>query len=343
MRTFKLACALASVSFLLLSGCATNAGMARDDAKVLAVAGQSATQTLVEQGSQIHSSLATLPLTVGLYEILNCRGLRDTNSSDSRTECIAHAQKNAAESPAVKTWNRLSALIDKRIKAFQALNDAYAAFFDLATYDAGQEAAKSIQNAFASINTLSSSISAMGVTAPLLPISATITKVFEGAGALAADEKQHKLIFAANKDLRNATDQMIRALAAERDLKAMTSLIGELGDERNRLERSTLDAGLASPYSVLSPFYSKAAPDITLSSNPPARNMDLVAASADLILSSAQSDRQSKVADAYNQAITALSALSAEHQKFEDKKSVDVQMIMNEVKHLRDVMKSLGN
>jgi hypothetical protein len=68
------------------------------------------------------------------------------------------------------------------------------------------------------------------------------------------------------------------------DFTAMKNLMMELRDEQNRLEKSTLEAGLPSSISVVGPFYSKVAPDITLASSPSPANLDLATASAKLVL-----------------------------------------------------------
>jgi hypothetical protein len=210
----------------------------------------------------------------------------------------------------------------------------------LATYDAGQSTATAIENAFGKINTLSASL---GPISPVViaPISATISKVLGTLGALAADQRQSELMLSASKDLHTAVDSMIKVLKTEEDSAAMKSLMVELQDEGHRLEKSTLDAGLASAMSVLVPFYTKVAPDITLVATPPRANADLANASAIQVLAQTMSARKHTIEAAYDQAVSALSAVSTEHQKLESKQSVDVSLILAEVQHLRDITRSL--
>ena len=234
-------------------------------------------------------------------------------------------------------------ILDKRQKALKALSDAYLAFGDLATYDAGSEAAKAVETAFGKINTLTSSLSPILPAGMIIaPITSSITKVIGGLEAISAENRQAELILATSKDLHIAVDTMIRVLKSEEDSIAMKSLMVELQDEQDRLEKSTLEAGLASSMSVLGTFYSKVAPDISLTSSPPPANVDLATASAKLILAHTMSSREKAIESAYDQAVTALSAVSAEHQKLENKQGIDVSLIQAEVKHLRDITQSIS-
>ena len=60
----------------------------REGAKSLATAGQTATQSLQQQAAQVKSSLRTLPITITVTEILNCRGVM---IPVLRSGCIKHA------------------------------------------------------------------------------------------------------------------------------------------------------------------------------------------------------------------------------------------------------------
>jgi hypothetical protein len=126
------------------------------------------------------------------------------------------------------------------------------------------------------------------------------------------------------------------------DFTAMKSLMVELQDEQNRLEKSTLEAGLASSMSVPGPFYSKVTPDITFASSPPPANLDLATASEKQVLAQTMSSREKVIESAYDQAVPTLSAVSTEHQKLEAKQGVDVSLILAEVQYLRDITKAIG-
>lgn len=321
----------------ILSGCAAMQ-LDRADAKSLAIAGQAATQSLQQQAAQVKSSLTTLPTTIAVKEILDCRGVAN---QVLRQGCIKKASNAPSQFEAQR--KALIDIIDKRQKALKALNDAYAAFGDLATYDAGQSTATAIENAFGKINTLAGSLGPILPAGMVIaPITATIAKVLSGVGALSADQRQSELILAASKDLHTAVDSMIRVLKTEEDSAAMKSLMVELQDEVDRMEKSTLDAGLASSMSVLVPFYSKVAPDITLTSSPTLANAELAAAAAKQVIAQTILSRDQAIESTYDQAITTLLAVRTEHQKLEAKQGVDVSLVLGEVQHLRDITKTLG-
>lgn len=321
----------------LLSGCATTQ-FDRAGAKNLATAGQFATKALQQQTAQVTSSLIILPITFSVNEILNCRGVKDPVL---RKGCISDAATLDSRIEAQRKI--LSDILEKRQNALAALNGAYTSFGDLATYDAGQSTATAIDNAFGKINTLAG---AMGPILPagvvIAPITATMSKVFGGLGALAADQRQAKLILPASKDLHVAVDSMIKVLKSEKDSVAMKSLMGELQDTVHRLESSTLDAGLGSSMGVLTTFYSKVAPDIALTSSPEPANTDLAAAAAKQVLKQTMSTRKQDIESTYERAISALLAVRAEHQRLETQQGVDVSLVLIEAQHLRDITKNLG-
>lgn len=321
-----------------LSGCAATQ-FDKAGAKSLSIAGQAATHSLQQQAMQVSSSLAILPMTISVKEILDCRGVR--SGSDLRTTCIENASSSASSMEPQR--KALLDILRKRQGALKALGDAYLAFGDFAVYDAGKETAQAIETAFGKINTLTGSLnSLLPVGMVIAPITATITKVLGGLGAISADNRQAELMLATSRDLHTAVDAMIRILKSEEDFTAMKSLMVELQDEQNRLEKSTLEAGLASSMSVLGPFYSKVAPDITLTSSPPPANADLATASAKRVLSQTASSREKIIESAYDQAVTTLSAVSAEHQKLESNQGVNVSLILAEVQHLRDITQAIG-
>lgn len=323
---------------VLFAGCAAMQSD-RADAKRLGTAGQAATQSLQQQAAQVKSSLTSLSTTITVKEILDCRGV--VNQA-MREGCIKNA--STVVSQFEKQRKDLLDIIDKRQKALKALNDAYATFGDLSNYDAGQNTATAVENAFGKINTLSASLGAIlpaGVV--IAPITATITKALGGLGALTADQRQSELTKAASKDLHTALDAMIKVLQNEEDSVAMKSLMVELQDEMDRMEKSTLEAGLGSTMGILGSFYSKVAPDITLTSSTAPSNSDLATAAAKQILAQTMSSREHSLESAYDQAISVLVAVRTEHEKLEATQGVNVSLIIAEVQHLRDITKTLGN
>jgi hypothetical protein len=323
-----------------MSMTAACAGISQDDAKSLATAGQAATQAVQDQATAIQSSLNYLPTTIAVDAIMKCKVV--TNAA-ARQACISGAPANSLTPPFETARKQLVAIAAQRAQAMNALEQAYKAFGDLASYDAGQATANAITTAFKSINTLSKSLSALGPEGAAIPvISATITDAVAGAGGFIAQQRQSKLMLAASKDLHTATDAMIKALSAEQDEAAMKSLIQELEKERDRLELSTLDAGLVSPTALMSSFYAKVAPDITLIQNPNQTNTDLADASAHYVLKSTVSERAATIADSYTKSIDTLSAVSAQHTSLENKQKVDVSWIITEAQYLENLVNNLG-
>lgn len=319
----------------MLSGCPSLPVLDRPAAKTLASTGQAATTSLQQQARQVSNSLAALPLTVTLNEILNCRYAKPA----VRQPCVKSAKANAQSKPFMKEQKDLLNLVNKRAEAFKALNQAYVAFGDLANYDAAKQAAGAVENAFGKINDCSKALATFGV--PAIPqITASITKMFGGLAAAAADERQAKAVLAVSQDLRRAVDTMANVLKAEQDLAAMKSLVEELEQERMRLRSRTLEAGLTSPMSVLGSFYSKISPDVVLQTPPPG-NIDLAIAGADEVLDQAVSTRPAMLAASYDHAVAALAAMSAEHQKFEQKKDLDPSLVLAEIQHLRETISNL--
>lgn len=321
----------------LFAGCATPQ-LDKVGAKNLAAAGQVATQSLRQQTVQVKSALVVLPTIISVKEILNCNGVKP---ADLRANCINNSTK--AQSNFEASRKALVDILDQRQKALKALDDAYAAFGEFATDEAGQNTARAIDTAFGKINALTASMAPIlpaGVV--IAPITSTISKVVSELGGYAADKRQAELLLATSRDLRTAVDSMIKVLQTEEDSAAMKSLMVELQDEVDRLERVTLDSGLASPMSVLAPYYARVAPDITLAASPLAANADLAAAAARKVLAQSVSAREIAITAAYDQAIKALLAVRAEHLKLESKQGIDVSQILAEAQHLREIEKTIG-
>ena len=325
------------IFFALLTACATPQ-LDKADAKNLAAAGQVATQSLRQQTVQVKTALVMVPTIIVVKEILACNGVK---RADLRDSCIGNsAQARSGFEDSRKT---LVDILDRRQKALKALEDAYADFADFATDEAGQNTAKAIDSAFGKINALTASMAPIlpaGVV--IAPITSTLAKVVGELGTYAADKRQAELLLATSRDLRTAVEAMIQVLQAEEDSAAMKSLMVELQDEVGRLERVTLDSGLASPMSVLGPYYASVAPDIALAASPPAASADLAAAAARHVLAQTMSSRELAMTAAYDQAIRALLAVRAEHLRLEAKQGIDVAQILAEVQRLQDIEKSIG-
>ena len=317
------------ILLISLSGCA-GISFDRTGAKSLSSAGQAATEELQKQADQTSQSLKSLQTTSGVTEILNCHGVKDASI---RKQCISGAEaKNQAFDEAQQ---KLLEIIDKREMALSELSKAYVSFGKLATYDAAQETTTSVETAFNSINNLTTSLNAvLSANLVIAPITATIGKVLGGVGAAFAEKRQAELVMATNKDLEIAVNALILALSLERDLAGMKSLMMELQSEKSRLEAASFSAGLAFPINVLKTFYADELPEMEIEASPSDVNADLYVHSANYILKESKALREKQVAQAYDHSIASLSAVSAEHKKYELQKEIDVSGVITEISHI---------
>ena len=340
MRTAGHALLIVSATFLY--GCPAMPVLDRSGASTLASAGEAATSSLQQQANEVLAALDAMPVVLNITEILNCRdvgrSVADPNAGKRlQDDCIAGASKSSAPLDPVR--KQIVEIVRKRAEAFQALNAAYVSFANLASYDAGAEAVAAVQTAVGKVNDLTQTMAAIPAVGVAIPaIQAGVTKVLGGAGAALAEEKQAELLSVASKDLRQAADTMVTALKAEEDAQAMRSLMGELEKQKNRLERASLEAGLSPPMSILAPFYSKNAPDIGLVATPSAYNERLAREASVAVLNGTTAGRVEKIYATYSAAVSALTALSAQHEKFEEKKSIDTAVVLSEVQHLRALL-----
>ena len=323
MKIISLVGAFSVIS--LMMGCASADHSA---ALALGTAGVTATQALTDQTTSARQSLNQLTPLWGVREALVCTNVK----AELRPGCLKGATASADPAVAPKLA-QISDVLAKRKQALSSLNQAYAAYVDLAKYNAGQEAASALATSFTKVNSFLGAASALAPGgAAIAPISTSVENVAGGVVALAADSQQNRQLLAASKDLHVANDAMVKGLTVERD--ATASLLVVLQGERAALGTAALKAGLLTPMDVLTPILTQAYPDAHIAT-PPDGNADVIMAAANNALAS---QRQSAVVSApksYDDALAALTALSAQHQKFETNQHLDLAQVEAEIANLQ--------
>ena len=309
----------------LLGACATTDHSA---ALSLGNAGVAATQALSDQTSSMGQTVGELSPWWGVRDALACTVVAE----GLRAACLAGA--TAAPDPAIAApMAAITDVIAKRKVALDTLSQAYVGFIDLAKYNAGQEATAALATSFKDISAFTGAASALVPGGAAIPaISTTIQNVAGGVVALAADSQQNRQILAASRDLHTANDAMVKGLTLERD--ATASLLVTLQGERAALGASALAAGLISPTDVLTPVINQAYPGVRVTAAPSA-NGAVVMAAAQNAMKAQGAVAMASAAKSYDDALQALRALSAQHQKLEIGQPLDLGRIEAEIASLQ--------
>ena len=294
----------------------------------LGTAGVQATQVLSAEASGAVQTLGNLNKWWAVEGTLVCI---NTNTPDLRKTCTGYVAKHP-EDPSAPQLAQIIGVLNKQKQAIDTLNQAYAAFVDLAQYNAGQEATAALSTSFSDINSFLSAVSALPEAKPIPAISSTLEKVTGGVVGLVADNRQNAQILAADKELGIANEALYEGLKAE--TSATSSLLLELNSERDKLYERAFDAGLISPMTVLTPVFSEAYPGIQLQP-PPAANQDLVKAAAKIVVSLQNQQASAAVISSHQAAIATLQALQAQHGKLRTKQGIDLAEIKTEVSNLK--------
>lgn len=314
-----------SFATILSTACVT---VDHNAAETLGTAGMKATEVLSAETRGAVQTLGDLNQWWHVEGTLVCVNAK---KPDLRRTCI----ENIAKEPEDQSLPQLAQIIDilnKQKQAIDTLNQAYAAFVDLAQYNAGQEAAAALKTSFSNINSFLGAVSTLQGVSPIPAISSTLEKFTGGAIALIADSRENAQILAANKDLRVANEALYQGLNAE--TSAMSNLLSQLQVEGGTLFKQGVDAGLISPLGVLAPVFSEAYPGIQLQS-PPKANQDVVRAAATVVVSIQDQQTSAAVVASHQAALLTLQALQAQHAKLESKQGIDIAEIKMETANLK--------
>jgi len=324
--------ACATLVAVLLSACS---GIDRDSAKALGGAGQKATQAMADQTALAARTTGSLSEWWAVRDTLSCIH----RQVDSRPGCIADKAATDPDARLTAAQKQIGEIMRKRSDAAVALRNAYQAFANLATYDAGAETEAALQGAFGAVNELTAAVAVLapGLTA-LAPISSTFTTVVSSAGGIVASERQRHLLLVASRDLHRAINTMIAALTVELDQAAVTSLLGMLVSERMDVYAGLVHSGVITPVEALTPLLTEIAPGAKPSAQ---ANSDVVRATAVASIKQRARQEEAAVKSTYEATLAAFRALSAEHRRLENDKSVDVSVILAQSQRIEAIAKAV--
>ena len=304
----------------ILAGC----GIDRDSSKALGQAGQTTTQALVDQETLAATRLGSIPVWNPVSETLLC-----SNHTPALQETCVKLVKQSAKTDAQDGTNadigKIGTVIARRAAATQALRNAYAAFVDMATYDASAEAKASIQAAADSLDQLSTAVSAFAGPVPL--IAGEVTVILGDVGGFVVGERQRVLLLQASKALHKACDTFAKDLSLERDF-VTGRLMGVLQSHVSRAYVAFIQAGLVSPGEVLTPLLQTVAPGTAIVEKPPEANAQTIRAAALLYAEKNAEVAANQAVNSYDKAVAALNALSQQHQNLENGASIDTAGIL---------------
>jgi hypothetical protein len=311
-----------ALAFTVISGCAhiDNSGAA-----ALALAGQSAANALAGQTALSRKLVASNVLGLQVKLALDCR-LVKPSLKQGCLEAVKPANPTV-DLPA----QQIETIMRKRELAFSALQDAYAAFAELVAYDARGEVAKSLGAVGGTLDSL--------LTALSLPvIGPVMQKAVGDVLGTAAENQKNKQILIVSRALHSASDALALALRTERDTEAMHSLRRVLTTDQDDLYVALIDTGLLSPHAVLGSFVSEQFPGTVLAGTTPADNTAVIRAAAKISYLGRSADRQRVSIEAYDRALEALSALSAQHAKLESGVPLDLATILTRAKEIQQLI-----
>lgn len=314
------------LGFVVLSAAAC-ATVDHSAAASLGTAGVQATQVLSAEAGSAVQTLGDLNKWWHVEGTLVCINVRPK----LRQGCIDNVAQQA-EDPSVPELAQIMDVLNKQKQAIDTLNKAYAAFVNLAQYNAGQEATAALKTSFADINSFLSAVSALPGATAAAPISSTLEKLTAGVVGLIADSRQNAQIRAANKDLGIANEALYEGLSGE--TTAMISILSQMKIESAALYQSAYGVGLISPMDVLTPVFAGAYPGIRLQP-PSAASQDVVRAAAQIVVSLQQQQTSAAVAASHRAALATLQALQAQHAKLQSKQGINIAEIQAEVSNLK--------
>lgn len=324
----------AALLAVVLSACS---GIDRDSAKALGGAGQKASQAMADQTALTAKTTGYLSEWWAVRDALICINVQP----GLRASCLNIATKTS-DAPDVRLTAAQKQIVDimrKRSDAAVALRNAYQAFINLAAYDAAAETEAAIQGAFGAINDLTSAAAVLSPgLAALAPISSTFTTIASSAGGIIMAERQRHLLRAASRDLHRATDAMIAALTVELDQAAATGLLAMLVAERVDVYGGLVQAGIITPADALTPLVTEIAPGAKPS---PQANSDIARAAAVASIKQRARLEEAAVKSTYEATLAAFKALSAEHARLEDDKSIDVSVILAQSQRIEAIAKAV--
>lgn len=291
-----------------LTSCAT---APRGPAGRLAEAGIKATASFSSDTSALSAHIATGGVTEAFVE-------RWQLCKAQPTFCNEQLETD----PNFQLRQDLAAAVLLRAKALTALNNAYAALKQEAEYDAKADMKGAVNEAVAGVNSFAGVVFRLADA----PIPVDISALIGFAGGVFGDQRQRQRILGANAKLREITQRLHDALAAEE------RVFGRIADpiEMRRTEAiaALFDEGLVDGAELIQPMTDSLGVKLVAGSSAKiAASPTLKAATTDLIRAKSQVET-ARVRARYRASLAALQALVVEHDNLAAKRSVSLAEVV---------------
>lgn len=299
---------------LVLTACAT---APRGPAARLADAGMQATASFGSDTSALATRVANGGVAAAFVERLDLCTTQATLCDKTPEELAALGLTPAADSNAALR-QELAKTIQLRASALAALGQAYAALKQEADYDAKADMQGAVNEAVAGAN----SFAAAAFTLAKAPVPADIGKLLAVAGGIVADQRQKGRILAANAKLREITQRLHDAMAAEARIYDL--IASPIAISRNRVTLYFYDQGLLDGGQLIKPALD------ALEVPPPAgiaakvANTPALKAAVREALRASQDMEKIRAQARYRASLAALQALVTEHDNLAQQRSVSL-------------------
>jgi hypothetical protein len=302
-----------------LTSCAT---APRGPAGRLAEAGIKATASFSSDTSALSAHIATGGVTEAFVE-------RWQLCKAQPTFCNEQLETD----PNFQLRQDLAAAVLLRAKALTALNSAYAALKQEAEYDAKADMNGAVNEAVAGVNSFAGVVFRLAEA----PIPVDISALIGLAGGMFGDQRQRQRILGANAKLREITQRLHDALAAEE--KVFGRIADPIEMRRTEAIAALFDEGLVDGAELIQPMTDSLGVKLVAGSSAKiAASPTLKAATTDLIRAKSQVET-GRVRARYRASLAALQALVVEHDNLAAKRSVSLAEV---VRLLDEVNAALG-
>lgn len=312
----------AAMAALFLSSCAT---APRGAATRLADAGIKATASFSSDTSALSTQVANGGVTEAFVERWQlCRA--------QPTLCTMPLETD----PNFQLRQNLATAVQLRAKALTALNQAYSALKQEAAHDGRADLKGAVNDAVGGVNSFAGAAFRLAQA----PIPADIGDLIGVAGGVIGDQRQRKRILTANAKLREITQRLHDALAAEASVYDRIAEPIEL--RRSEALTALFDEGLVEGAELIRPMSdSLGVPLASGSSSKIASSPALKAATMELMRAQSQVET-ARVRARYRASLSALQALVVEHDNLAAGDSVSLAEIVRLLEEVNAALESKG-
>lgn len=216
----------------------------------------------------------------------------------------------------------LATAVQLRAKALTALSQAYAALKQEAEYDARADMTGAVNEAVSGVNGFAS----VAFRLAQAPVPADIGALIGVAGGIFGDQRQRQRILSANAKLREITQRLHDALAAE--AKVFDRIADPIEMRRSEALSALFEEGLLDGAELIKPMTESLG--VTLASGSGSKiasNPALKAAASEMIRAQAQVE-SARIRARYRASLAALQALVIEHDNLAAKRSVSLAEVV---------------